>query len=126
MTNGRTEEGDGAGHSRAPVTGGQGKPRLAGGVIRRDVTLMPWHDGMISRRMTQQGISRSEALRQCIRDAELRSRDLAAAEVRSRVNLIRLQVGMLRIKPSHLLQAAREIEESLEAIVRLVSDGAVA
>ena len=94
--------------------------------IRRDITLTTWHDQQICARMTQQGIGRSEAVRQFISESTASAGRgklaLARTEIRQRVHAIKLHCLEARARPSRAEQHLAQIDHEGDEINRLAAD----
>src|SRR5258708_6607468 len=89
--------------------------------VHRDISLPRWHDEQITQRMTEQGIGRSEAIRQLVNESHQRGGRLVRLEIRQRVNTIKLNCVAARTKPSTMVRCLEEIENAADEIARLVA-----
>lgn len=88
--------------------------------IRRDITLSKPYDEKLTARMQARGVSRSEAVRQLLDQAESSAGVSDAVAVRGRLNNIRMRIAMIleRVSLPDLRQHAREIEKDADALTR--------
>lgn len=92
--------------------------------VRRDITLPRWHDEQLSARMHEQGIGRSEAIRQLVSESRGRAARVAALEVRQRANAIKTHCANLRARPSTLQFVLAQIEQAADEINRYMAEAA--
>lgn len=95
----------------------------APGTHRHNITLPDWHDARLRERMDDQGIGRSEALRQVINESHERGSRLRALMIRQHLTAIRQHCQSARLQPSRLAAYLTQIETAADEIAKLAATG---
>lgn len=95
------------------------------GPSRRDIILPAWHDKIISDLMREQGIGRSEAVRQIVKEWHQGGARGVRYQILSQIRTIRGHVQVARGQPEMASHALAQIEAGLETISRITGADAL-